>query len=1678
MNNNRALDSSGLADSVEQNIIPVQESQVRLPDVAPVLRALAQKIATALAAKACCIYVLDQKRQELNPYVYWCVPNTKINFTRQAVGRGIAGLTAQAGLQQSTNESSPHGLVRVDDLKSDRRFESTEQNFPHRSALAVPLTAPGNHQLLGVLLVADKIDLPAFWSGDEEALIDFAGRLDIAVAIQNLALHEEKQHWDQELAIINEINQTLVASPSPMDLESACRTVLRIPLLKDLFQFDCAEICLWDEQTQTLTTVASWPEDAPNVEACSHTYRLNEGFTGSIAATLQPLLIRDTHHRAAPTPETGSPRFPYRSYLGVPLRAGLRFLGTLELAVATANFYDQRDLGLLEIIANQAAISIDYALRFSLTNQQLQKRVHELAGLQRVSSELNSTLDLDRILNLVLEEAMRVTQADFGNVSLYNADTAELTAHKELSSPHSDASASNQHHIVSAQQGIMGRALRTGNAVLVPNVLDDKDFIDRGRNTRSQVVVPIIYGGEPAGVINLESRRSNFFSDDLLRYLEALGNHAAVAIGNAQAYQAQKTEREQAGRRADQLVRLAEISNAFRTNRPLTEVLEDIAYAILESVGFNVVLIDLVQGDPPAIYPVVGAGIPIPQFKAFQAAAPNRPLSNLQAVMSAEFCLGSAYFIPAERMELWRGKLDIPYIEAPQRGPAAPSGGKPVAKNNAWQVGDLLFVTLADTNEKIIGLITVENPDTGQRPDISTIQTLEIFANHAAAAIENARLFELEQHRRRLANTLRGVAETISSQLEFDELLNIVLQELKKVVNYDSANVQRLEENRLVIIGGHGWEDSQQVIGRSFLVDGDNPNRNVIETQEPVIVKDTWQEYPTSFTGPPSGRIRSWLGVPLTYGTNVLGLMAVDSAHLDFFNREDADVVLAFANQVAVALQNADLFDEARRQVRQLAALTEVAQSINRALDLDEILNLVLDAVFDLVGERNGSIWLIDDASNTVKIANTKNVPDVLVDLLNESAISVDSEPFATVIKSGQVSVIAAGQRASDGIAHYGLPIPGDVTYVPLKTEASVIGILSIESVIRQKNMLELVTTLANLAAVAIDNAQLVQRLSLFTEQLEQRVDQRTKQLAVTLQELTDERDRVETLYQITRELAASLDLDRVLTEALNLINRAIGISHGSILLLDHGSGELIYRAALGRGKPLPRGGEKTKYRLGYGLAGTIMETNRARLVPDLSKDPDWVSDKDTPDRRSAMAVPLATGEGRMGALLLFHPDTGYFMQDHLKLVSAAGAQIANAINNAELYRLITDQAERLGMMLRTEATEAARSQAILKDIADGVLVLDPQRNIVLFNPKAGEILDIDPKTVENQPIDQILGRSESPVELELTQLIYDNLMEALAQIGAGQPSADFRVAVDKKAIVVTLTPVALGAAETLGVVAVLRDISKEAEIERLKNEFISTVSHELRTPLTSIKGYADLLASNNVEIGKLNSMQHHFVEVIQSNANRLSDLVNDILEISRIEMGRIKLNFESLDVRQLIEEVAVSFEGQMVQKAMNLSLNLPDHLPNVHADKARLIQILVNLIGNAWQYTPEQGDVNIYAGIVDDEFVRIDVEDKGIGIPEEDVQHIFDRFFRSERHEVQLVDGTGLGLSITKSFVEMLGGEIWVKSRLDAGTTFSFTVPVNSQPPLETLADQGLSSVPGVASNKPDASGSFQGER
>jgi len=256
-----------------------------------------------------------------------------------------------------------------------------------------------------------------------------------------------------------------------------------------------------------------------------------------------------------------------------------------------------------------------------------------------------------------------------------------------------------------------------------------------------------------------------------------------------------------------------------------------------------------------------------------------------------------------------------------------------------------------------------------------------------------------------------------------------------------------------------------------------------------------------------------------------------------------------------------------------------------------------------------------------------------------------------------------------------------------------------------------------------------------------------------------------------------------------------------------------------------------------------------------------------------------------------------------------------------------------------------------------------------------------------------------------------------------------------------------------------LHDITHEREIADMKNEFVSTVSHELRTPLTSIKGYVDLILDGDA--GEINEIQREFLGIVKENSDRLVELINEMLDISRIESGRVHLKIEPMSIQDAVEGAVDTFRAVLSQTGRSVDVNIQHGLPPVAADRDRVGQVLVNLISNALKYSPAGGLVAVGVAQQGD-LVKIYVSDRGLGLSGEDLGKMFTKFFRVDSAMTREIGGTGLGLSICKTIIELLGGEIGVESVLGEGSTFWFTLPVA---PIEMVRIPLLAGPDGPAS-------------
>jgi two-component system phosphate regulon sensor histidine kinase PhoR len=378
----------------------------------------------------------------------------------------------------------------------------------------------------------------------------------------------------------------------------------------------------------------------------------------------------------------------------------------------------------------------------------------------------------------------------------------------------------------------------------------------------------------------------------------------------------------------------------------------------------------------------------------------------------------------------------------------------------------------------------------------------------------------------------------------------------------------------------------------------------------------------------------------------------------------------------------------------------------------------------------------------------------------------------------------------------------------------------------------------------------------------------------------------------------------------------------------------------------------------------------------------------------------------------------------------------------AELRSTLNRTAQHLERTMSALEHERNRSAAILTSMAEGVAVMDAQERMVFCNQAFRHIFGLESAVCEGRPMVELVREPE----------LLTTVRRALAG-AVPEPGELERGTVVRQSFRVTASP--LQAGETAGAALVLHDITDLRRLERVRRDFVANVSHEFKTPLTAIQGFAETLLGGALEDQNNN---RRFLEIIRTHAARLARLTDDLLELARIEAGRIEIDRRDVSLAEIIEACADTTRPRLEHSKLELDLRIPPDLPSVSADPRRLREILQNLLDNATQYTPRGGRIWIEAranggesslGVVSPVLSRaasvvVTVGDSGIGIPYSDQQRIFERFYRVDAARSREAGGTGLGLAITKHLVELHGGRIWVESEVGRGSEFYFTVPVS----------------------------------
>ncbi len=1454
---------------------------------------------------------------------------------------------------------------------------------PALSWLGVPLIAAD--KVVGVMAI-QSYEQENLYSEQDLALFSTIAA-QAAIAIDNARLFQERERRITELAILNEIGRAL---SSALERDQVTRAIYeQVGRIFDTTNF---YIALYDEERREWETAL----DIIGREAQPPTrYSVEQGLTGYIIRNRQPLLFSTSAELEAFEKTHGYERIGERakSWLGVPMIAADRMVGVIGVESYEREYaYTEDDRAVLSTVAAQAAVALENARLFEETRQRLQ----QVNTLLEVSRDVATRLDLPTLLQSILEAAVKsVPEAERGSILLLDEKTRELAVAAQIGYP--EALRREVH--LRLDEGFAGWVCREGRADIVVDAQTDPRFLmtETSRDIRSIMSAPLIGRRGLVGVINLDNlSRPGAFGRQDLEFLSGLAHQAAVAIENARLFEERERYAQVLEARVRELSALLEGTRAITSSLQLGEVLDALVGVV--SRQMDVATVALWQVDGEWLIPTTALGLP----ERFLREVRLRIGEGLSGHVAAT---GEILAVP-----------DVSQVEPELRNPAG------AAFDQELDLHAYLGVPIT-YREHVLGVLSVMVHEVRDfTPD--EVALLTGLAEQAGIAVENARLFQEREQRIAELTALNEVGRAIGTTMRLDELLETIRREAARLVDTSNFLVALYDErtNILSFPLYHEFGRRVEMPSRTF---GNGLTEYVIRQRAPVLIDgDTeafCRKHGIEHRGNPA---KSWLAVPLIYMDRVVGIMALqDYEHVGAYDEHHIRLLSTLAGQAAVAIQNARLFSdleasrtELEARLIQLGALQDMGRTISGTLEMDTVLDTALEAVTKTIGFSYAVISLVDEEAGEVRAVRAIGVSP---EQIAGSRRPLDSpDIMADIVRTGKTEVIDGWDDRFDREMYEKFGHARLVrVYAPLVARGNVIGLIEagyprdVRAAISQDDVEVLQMFLAQ-ASIAIDNARLFAEIRRFSEELERMVEARTRQLE-------EEKSRLEALHAITTELSSTLDLDEILLKTIDLASVATGRSLGMVLLRDPAGGNLLCRAILDVGNVL-RPGRQVIPLAEAGVLRQVLEERATLRIDDASRDPQGQTLPFLPaGTRSVAAVPLVSAEEVVGIILLTHSQVGFFDEDQMRLLSTLGGEVATAIHNAELYSYINEQAMRLSEMLTYQQEEASKVRAILQSIADGVIVVDREGRIILANPAS----------------QQILGTAREELEGRFT-----SELPGLFQPGGLFAQENPRFELMDRYIHVSSTPVITDAGETLGQVYVLRDITREVEADRAKSEFISTVSHELRTPLTSIKGYVDLILLGSV--GEITPMQRNFLEVVRSNSNRLVDLINDLLDISRIETGRIVLSPEPISIFDVVEEVIESARAEIERKQLTLEVRVPPDLPLVHADRKRIIQVLTNLVSNAYKYTREGGRVEISARC-ENGFLTVSVSDTGVGISKEDQKRLFTRFFRADNPLRDEVGGTGLGLAISKSFVEMHGGKMWVDSELNVGSTFSFSLPL-----------------------------------
>ncbi|MDT8369243.1 MAG: GAF domain-containing protein [Longimicrobiales bacterium] len=744
----------------------------------------------------------------------------------------------------------------------------------------------------------------------------------------------------------------------------------------------------------------------------------------------------------------------------------------------------------------------------------------------------------------------------------------------------------------------------------------------------------------------------------------------------------------------------------------------------------------------------------------------------------------------------------------------------------------------------------------------------------------------------------------------------------------------------------------------------------------------------------------SEVDLPIFVNDEVVGVLVVESDQANAFREGDFLILTAAAQQAGIAIGRARLFSAERRRMEEQRALLETLQDLQGELELATLLKRVVERAVKLLDVTGGELAIYDEELEELEIVASHNIGSDSTGTRmkpGEGAMGQVAKTHAPLTIPDYLEWSGASEKYSDTTAR-------GVAVVPLLIGHRLVGTLAAVHTEPQRTFGPEDTRLLNLfapqAAIAIENARLFS--------LEKQRYQEQKALMDTMQDLS-------------QQLELSDLLQSVVERAVTLL----GVTGGELAIYDDERRELEIVASHKIGSD----STGTRMKLGEGAMGEVAETMEALIIEDYLA---WsgASEKyaDT-TARGVMVVPLVVGSRLVGTLASVHTDADRtFGERDLRLLDMFAPQAAVAIENARLY---------------TEAQRQRRFfETLVQNSPVAIVVLDLQGDIVSLNPAFERLFGWTPDEGVGRQLDDLINTAETMEEaVEYTESALSG--QTLHARGRRRRKDGSFIHVELAACSVDIGDNRAGVLALYHDVSELLDARREAEeANQAKSRFLANMSHELRTPLNAIIGYSEMLTEEAEELG-----QEEFVPdlgKIHTAGRHLLALINDILDLSKVEAGKMEISPEEFDLEQVVAEVAATVQPLLQKNANELVLAGVRAVGPMYADLIKTRQILLNLLSNASKFT-SAGTIKVTTRVEESEvgnWVEIAVEDSGIGMTDEQLGRIFEAFSQADASTTRRFGGTGLGLVISQSFARLMGGEIFVDSEVNVGSIFTVRLP------------------------------------